>query len=605
MSEPAPQFSPREYPIISDEINKVHLQSIDEIEEFHDPFSDLSLFLTKKIKKVVASYGNSKNWSKKIQADLLKSILPDFSKAFPAYRLKNTSLKKLFEKVSYNYSKMQNQKDAFSVDGTLNIDYIIKEKLQHISIEELRASKSPYQLAEKHAASISKYIAGIDGEKIDLEKLAKRIWVTQKHLIKGLTPITAKNTDEEYDPLDRMIVQCILEENTSEVLPEKELLQKVTKRLEVYGNISSLCTKHRLLSITSVILSVSFFKTKTLDTTLFPEDHILLSSFINRHTGYLLSIKKLGYDTKTQELMQRILALYPIALALPKKMQRKTLDKGVAYLYANLQGDATLPKPKINPTLFVFINAEMHFLQEKVELKTLKKVQDTIYESYLEAVKLPSIALENFDELEIYIWRTLHKRKKLESVFEIESLMKIECEIENIFIDNPLISFKSALSKAMQVFHKIENVRLSKSPSKYELQSKNHRIKTWCSQSDLIFKFLSFDKTSPLTKSMLKTWQSLYLDETKVSHIDFVSRVYSSFSKTLPNDLPLSSQLEKRIWINYKLMWYQNLASFEESSYDRFLKWMEISLRDCNSKRTLAASVEEILPTFPQLNAKS
>ncbi len=604
MAESAPQFSPNDYPSISDEINKAHLQSIDETEEFHDPFSDLSLFLTKKIKKVVASYGNPKNWSKKIQTDLLKNILPDFSKAFPAYHIKNAALKNLFERVSHNYDKMQNQKDAFSVDGRLNVDYIIKERLQHISLEELSDLQSPYQLAKKHAFTISKYIASTDGEKIDLEKLAQRIWTTQKHLIKGLTPITANNIDTEYGPLDQMIIQCLLEENASEILSQKELTQKVYQSLEVYSNISNLCSRHRLLSIISIILSVSFFKTKTLDTTLFPEDHILLNSFIKRHTGYLLSIKKLCYDTKTQELIQRILALYPIALALPKKMQRKTLDKGVAYLYANLQGDATLPKPKINPTLFVFINAEMHFLQEKVELKTLKKVQDTIYESYTEAVKLPSIALENFDELEIYIWRSLQKRKKVESVFEIQSLIKIKDEIENIVIDNPLISFKSAIAKAMQTFHKIENLKLSKTPSKQEQLIRNHRINTWCSQSDLICKFLHFDKTSSLAKSMLKTWQSLYLDETKVSHKDFVSRVLSTFSKTLPKDLPLSKQLEKRIWISYKLMWYQNLASFEESSYDRCLKWLEISQRDNYPKKSLSAMMEEILPTFPHLNLK-
>ena len=56
-----------------------YLFPIDETEEFHDPFSDLSLFLARKIKQEISRGSTPKKWSRNIQEDLLKSILPDFN----------------------------------------------------------------------------------------------------------------------------------------------------------------------------------------------------------------------------------------------------------------------------------------------------------------------------------------------------------------------------------------------------------------------------------------------------------------------------------------------------------------------------------------------
>ena len=74
------------------------LYPIDETEDFYDPFSELSLFLSTKIKKEIQGSGSIKQWSGKIQTDLLAKILPEFKQKFPKYRLGASALKKVWEK---------------------------------------------------------------------------------------------------------------------------------------------------------------------------------------------------------------------------------------------------------------------------------------------------------------------------------------------------------------------------------------------------------------------------------------------------------------------------------------------------------------------------
>ena len=112
--------SPHSYPNPdSDELQKLNgsdreslLNPIDEADDFYDPFSDLSLFLSKKIKNEIEKSGSSNKWSGKIEANLLAKILPEFKQKFPKYRLGTSALKKVWEKVSYYYDKIQGQKGA-------------------------------------------------------------------------------------------------------------------------------------------------------------------------------------------------------------------------------------------------------------------------------------------------------------------------------------------------------------------------------------------------------------------------------------------------------------------------------------------------------------
>ena len=61
------------------------LHSVDESPEFHDPYSDLSLFLSHRIKQEMDSSDPSVRWTVKLQEELLSKITPEFQKKFPQY----------------------------------------------------------------------------------------------------------------------------------------------------------------------------------------------------------------------------------------------------------------------------------------------------------------------------------------------------------------------------------------------------------------------------------------------------------------------------------------------------------------------------------------
>src|SRR3972149_10258635 len=52
--------------------------SFEETSDFHDPYSDLNLFLSQKIKQEMQHCGSTKKWSHKIEDELIQKITPEF-----------------------------------------------------------------------------------------------------------------------------------------------------------------------------------------------------------------------------------------------------------------------------------------------------------------------------------------------------------------------------------------------------------------------------------------------------------------------------------------------------------------------------------------------
>src|SRR5579871_6855290 len=131
---------------IEDSLSEL-LSSIDESPEFYDPFSDLNLFLSQKIKQEMQHCGSSKKWSLKIQDELILKIAPEFQEKFPKYRLGVSALKKTWDKIAYYSEQIQHQKEALTQDGKLNIHFFIKENLKNYT-----ALKNPIHLHPSHYA---------------------------------------------------------------------------------------------------------------------------------------------------------------------------------------------------------------------------------------------------------------------------------------------------------------------------------------------------------------------------------------------------------------------------------------------------------------------
>ena len=200
--------------------------AIDELPDFHDPYSDLSLFLSGKIKEEMTHHGGAKKWSLKIQDDLLKKITPDFQKAFPGYRLGIAALRKTWDKIGYFLQELQGQKEAVTEKGTLNTLFFVKENLRQYALFKNPYHLQPYHWAYQLAMKLSECLAVMDGAKPKIDHLTRMIWAMQRHLLPK--NLLAKSPYDENDTIDQLIVKLTLEQNTSH-LSQEELALRVSK----------------------------------------------------------------------------------------------------------------------------------------------------------------------------------------------------------------------------------------------------------------------------------------------------------------------------------------------------------------------------------------
>ena len=183
----------------------------DEHAIFHDPYSELTLFLSQKIKRELHHCSNSKKWSVKLQNELLLKITPEFQKQFPKYRLGISSLKKTWERVRHVSSQIQDQKEALTQDGKLNLAFFIKENLKRSNHLKHTCNLHPYHFAHQLAIKMGECIAVVDGIRPKLDQLTRTIWSLQRHLLPNLGQEDLISPYDENERIDKLIVKSILE----------------------------------------------------------------------------------------------------------------------------------------------------------------------------------------------------------------------------------------------------------------------------------------------------------------------------------------------------------------------------------------------------------
>lgn len=208
------------------------LDAIDESPEFHDPYSELNLFLSQKIKREMRHCSNSKKWSLQLQDELLHKITPEFQERFPRYRLGVSALKKTWEKVQYFSTQIQGQKEALTQDGKLNIPFFIKENLKTIPKLQNTCNLHPCHYAHQLAVKMSECVAVVDGIRPKLDQLTRTIWSLQRHLFTELAPEHFKSPYDENEKVDKLIVKSALEITAKyPEISQAELAFHVQKRL--------------------------------------------------------------------------------------------------------------------------------------------------------------------------------------------------------------------------------------------------------------------------------------------------------------------------------------------------------------------------------------
>lgn len=211
---------------------------IDESPELHDPYSELNLFLTRKIKEEFQNAGTAKKWSVYVQEKLIEKISPEFRRLFPHYRLGVSALKKIWEKVAYFSQAFENQKEALTREGTLNLGFLIRENLKQFLGAKKSFSFHPYLLAQQLAMKISECLAAYDGIRPMLKHITKTIWAVERHLIPPVQVPPMVNPYDEFDSWDKLILKFMLEASgKNPLLSQDELQVQVREGLYSLNNV--------------------------------------------------------------------------------------------------------------------------------------------------------------------------------------------------------------------------------------------------------------------------------------------------------------------------------------------------------------------------------
>lgn len=541
------------------------LHAVDESPEFYDPYSDLNLFLSQKIKQEMQHCGSSKKWSIKIQEKLLEKITPTFQSQFPHYRLGVSALKKTWEKVAYYSQQIEHQKGALTEEGKLNIPFFIKENLKNYASLQKPGRLHPSYYAHQLATKMSECIATIDGTRPQLDQLTKMIWAIQRHLLKEEEMEQWSNPYDEYDQVDKLIVKVILEVSAKDPqISHSELEHQVKEILLSLHDLPSFSTIDHMVGNVSALIAEKLYVSSPFHSRFLAEQKTAIHHFIKRHASLC---KTAGPAPQLSEFVRRILALYSLASGLPKTLSEEDVRAALVALYP----EQSNCRPELPQSLYAFISAELVLMKNEEFCRSPSYVAEAIWKAYKEATLLPVLQGKDSDILEMAIWKSLSETEGLLEKLPYRIGRRMEEEIAGIFIEDPTQSFSSLVYKTVGFFKRTKDLVQIKQWKEIE-----KKIHIWSIQGDMICRFVRLGSESTLLRLICQKYKEL---PTLLPHHTFVSQICQEYLKSYPEIAPYSGQLFIRVWLLYKYAWYSLFSpEKQESSFDRFLKWHSCSL---------------------------
>lgn len=532
---------------------------VDESPEFHDPYSDLNLYLSQKVRGEMRKEGILKKWSLKIQEALLEKIAPEFQKKFPHYRLGVTALRKTWEKVAYYTQQIETQKEATDEKGNLRLTFLIGENLRHYPQLGRISGVHPYHYAHQLGLKISECIAVVDGMKPSLDQLTRLIWAMQRHLLSWETLQDANSPYDEFDRLDKQIVKAILEIKTHEPhLTAVQLEAKVSETFTSLMEIPAFNSQETLLSSIAALIADKLYPTSRLHTSIPVQKKNVLLQFIARH----IDISRAAAPKPLlSDLVRRILSLYLLATQIPKNLDEKTILE----IFEATYNRTPMAKPIPNQALLAFISAEITMREDH---RPIEEIALGVLAAYKEAVNLPVFSPDELEIVEISIWRRVSEKEQMLATLPYRIGQRIETEIALQLIDEPKRTFSSLVHHTYQSFHKMREALGSRKPAEM-----NRKIHLWSTQGDLLYRNIRFEREMPLLRLILRTAEQLAPVKRNFSHEDFVGKVCEGYLREHPSLSCYSSQLFSRIYILYKYVWFTLFSNRGETSLDRFISW--------------------------------
>lgn len=551
---------------------------LDEIPDLHDPLSDVSLFLTQKMKQILYRFRLETKWTQKIQDLLCEEIIPDFQAKFPQYRLGVSALRRTWEKMHPYMHWIQNEKNAMNQDGKINLHYLIRENLKNNSFPE-DSFELHHQYVHKLAMKIGECIAIVDGEKPRIDHLTKMIWSILRNFFKNSTA-AEKSPYSEYDKIDQLILQTVADITVRQPqISQKELeyqTKETIRSLYELPGFSSLDAMH--CNIAS-LLAEKFYPYSSFHHHFRAPQKKSIIEFIQRHISLY---KASTTNFEISEFVRRTLSLYALATKLPKNLQKQEIKEAVLSLYPTSKSE----RPNLDQVVYAFLSAEILLLKNKEYCYSIEYVQQSAIEAYEQASLLPNVDVEEMDMLEMVLWKTISEQEGVLEKLPYLMGQTIEEQIGRIVIENPKQSFKSSLACTMQFFKSVKELALCKKWDDVE-----RKIHNWSLQGEMIYRWMRYNTDSHLIRHIHK-----YLDRRGDHPNDrsFLSELCQRYLFENPSLGPHLRQLDQQLWIAYKYLWYQNK---EESAFQRFLEWHYKDLSPLETEEDVAAHLEEICVT--------
>lgn len=531
----------------------------DQATDFHNPFSELSLFLSQAIKEELPALNFPKKWSHRIEENLIRAISPQFRLQFPQYRLGVSALRKCFEKIIYYTEQFEGIKEAYTQDGKLNIPFLIRENLKQLQSYRPSPYLPPYLQASQIALKISECQATVDGSRPNIDHLNKAIWALTRHLIPGLSLEQLKSPYEEQDPVDKLIIKLILEITAKEPQIAQEQLEKSVKEsiLAFYEQpfFSSL---DRSTSAISALLAEKLYPSSRFHAFFSAQQKEAIVRFVKRH---IASFKNHSEFLSHPDQVRRIWALYLLARQLPKEISEEQIKEAARSLYPIRKEK----RPSLPQALYAFISAELLFMRTEQFCRSIDYVEETVASAYKEAIQLPEIDEHSSELLEMIIWKQINASDGILEKLPYQIGQKIEEEIANHFIEQPDLNFSALTSSTTKFFKKIHDLIQHKRESEIE-----RKIQKWSHQSDMLCRWIRIEKTALLKLVM----QHRMLGEEKGENRDrMINQVSQEYLAKFPHLGIYAPQLALRIRTLYKYCWYTHFDKQEKSSFERFLDW--------------------------------
>ena len=564
-----------------------YLIPIDEVPELYHPYSEVNLFLSQQIKQEMQN-APTKAWSMQLEKYLLEKITPRFQKKFPTFRISISAIKKTWEKLVLYTKQIQDQPEAITEEGKVNISFLIKENLKNYLNVKRPISSVPYHPAYQMASRIGECIAAIDGEEPRLEELTKMIWAAQCHLDYRLNYHISPYY--EFNQIDELIVKTILE-----IKAKHPNITCSKLEYNVLSNIRSLyafpmsISEEAMSDYISLLLADKLYPIIAFDQLMTNEQKTSLENFIHRHSLY----KKSEDCFALCDQLRRIIALYALVAQMPKNLTQADIKEATLAIYpVNREKPPHLPQ-----VVYAFITAELSLMQNDRLCYSVEHVSAIIWNAYKEILLLPDLS-EKKEILETIIYKNLTLPKKILEKIPFCITQKVQEEIVNALIDNPEQNFYYILQVTNQFFRKIKE--LIKSTKWVEMEKK---VYPWIVQGDMLCQWIEINAAPFLLQFIYQKWMQGGFE----NHEHFVNQVYQEYLQKHPKLHIYTKQLSLRIWTLYKYAWYSLFSHSTESSIERFIKWHIIHIKPLSLEelqdqvKKLSKDMLPLIPFDPKL----